>query len=602
MHRSETIESGGKHNPRRRLGDLILTANLIDPETLGRALETQARTGARLGEILMGMAAIDETILARCLAIQWGFPFLDLGETPVDPKAVSAVGESIAREHDAMPVSVTQRLLTVALADPRDFTAVQNIGFSTGLQIRPAVAALGDIRRSIDRNYGGRVCRDRPVQPSFPRSAGEESQSIRSGLPEYGDEGTSLEEPNGSASVVRLVNRIIGRAIQLRASDIHVEPGRRDLRVRYRIDGLLKEDLRMSGDVLAALVSRIKILSCLDIAEKRLPQDGAIRFSFDEREIDLRVSTLPTHYGEKVVVRVLDRHRTVVSVDDLGFTPRHARSVGAFLQKKQGILLITGPTGSGKTTTLYAFIRALATETENIVTVEDPIEYHLDGISQVQVKPGIGLTFAACLRSILRQDPNIILVGEIRDLETAEIAVRAAMTGHLVLSTLHTNDAPSAVTRLADLGIPRYLIASTLIGVIAQRLVRRVCGRCAATVQMADGESRYGGLFHGISSHRKGAGCSACRHQGVAGRIGIFEILDASAPVAEAIASGASQQALRGMAAASGMKSLIEDGIEKVRGGLVTPEELLRVVELPTDDPAEPSGSQPERTEPVRGS
>jgi type IV pilus assembly protein PilB len=575
MHREGLYGGNGKRAPGRRLGELILKANLIDAETLGRALEVQAQTRDRLGEILVGMSAIDEAILARCLAIQWGYPFLDLGEIPVDPGAMAAVGESIAREHDAMPVSLNQKLLTVAFADPRDFSAVQNIGFSTGLQIRPAVATLRDIRRAIGRHYTARPSSERAVHPSAPRIGEEDLRPDPSGPSDASDEGKPTGEQNGSVSVVRLVDQIIGRAIQSRASDIHIEPGRLDLRVRYRIDGLLREDLRVSNDVLAALVSRIKILARLDIAEKRLPQDGAIRFPFERQEIDLRVSTLPTHYGEKVVVRVLDRRRTIVSIDDLGFSTRNARSVEGFLQKKQGILLITGPTGSGKTTTLYAFIRALAAETENIVTVEDPIEYHLDGISQVQVKPGIGLTFAACLRSILRQDPNIILVGEIRDLETAEIAVRAAMTGHLVLSTLHTNDAPSAVTRLADLGIPRYLIAATLIGVIAQRLVRRVCERCARTVRPSGGETRSGGSFCGITAYRRGAGCSACHHLGVSGRIGIFEILDGTAP-------------------ADGMKSLAEDGIEKIREGLITPEELLRVADPPAKGTGITGNEQPD--------
>ena len=580
MRYAEAVGIGGKSRAKGRLGEILLKSGLITREGLGRALEEQRQSKDRLGSILLRTEAIDEAVLARCLAIQWGYPYIELAGARIDPNAVAAVSESIAREHDAMPVELRHRLLTVALANPLDYEGVQNLGFATGLQIRPAVATPGDIREAIDRHYTDRVSVENLVQRSFPKIREEDLRPVLSALSAVADERKPIEERGRMAPVVRLVDLIIGRAIKLRASDIHIEPGRLDLCVRYRIDGLLKEDIRISIAALAALVSRIKILARLDIAERRLPQDGAIRFPLDRKEIDLRVSTLPTYYGEKVVIRVLDRERTIVSVDELGFSKPNRRTLEMFLQKKQGILLLTGPTGSGKTTTLYAFIRALASETRNIVTVEDPIEYHLDGISQVQVKPGIGLTFASCLRSILRQDPNIILVGEIRDLETAEIAVRAAMTGHLVLSTLHTNDAPSAVTRLADLGIPRYLLASTLIGVIAQRLVRQICDRCKGSFTEKDGKNS------GIGLYRKGNGCPACHFLGVRGRVGIFEILDVAPVLADRIASGDSQQALRETARDGGMRSLLEDGIDKIREGLIGPEELFRVVDPPSEDPA----------------
>jgi type IV pilus assembly protein PilB len=376
------------------------------------------------------------------------------------------------------------------------------------------------------------------------------------------------------------------KAIRQRASDIHIEPTARDFRVRYRIDGLLKEDLRLPKWIHGALISRMKILGQLNIAERRLPQDGSVRVRSDNREIDLRLSTLPTQYGEKMVIRVLDQGRLVVALDTLGVSPQNLSKIHSLMRCRRGIILVTGPTGSGKTTTLYSMIHAMRDEVTNIVTVENPIEYNLEGVNQVQINTDIGLTFAHCLRAILRQDPNVILIGEIRDLETAEIACRAAMTGHLVLSTVHTNDAPSTITRLVDLGIPRYLVGSLVMGVIAQRLVRSVCPRCK-TVTPPPVESLVS-LHIPLDSVKSvdfyyGKGCSYCHYIGYQGRTGLYEILEMTPRLRELVVSGAAEQDIRSAALAAKMTSLGEDGLNKVKAGITTIEELVRVIEVRED-------------------
>lgn len=569
---------------RKRLGDCLLEASLITFDHLKIALDEQKRLRKRLGETLLALKIISESHLARGLSAQLGYPFLDLKMTTIDPDGVMAVSESLARRYLAMPVVLKSRSLTVAMADPLDYEAVRDLGFSTGLQVIPAIATSQDVLEAIERYYPPHLSAESIVKETVQEVTEETLHRILPEIRAIAVEARSLEERSHLAPVIRLVNLIITRGIKQRASDIHIEPGAADFRVRYRIDGLLKEDLRLPKWIHGAVVSRIKILARLDIAERRMPQDGGFRIRADECEPDLRISALPTQHGEKVVIRILDQGRIAVSLDALGLCVKDLIQVQSFLQRKQGIVLLTGPTGSGKTTTLYAMIQALKSETKNIVTVEDPIEYSLEEINQVQVHPEIGLTFATCLRSILRQDPNVILIGEIRDLETAEIAIRAAMTGHLVLSTLHTNDAPATITRLLDIGIPRYLVASSLIGVIAQRLVRCICSRCKIAAPASD---------EGLASLRipsesvkttpfyHGKGCPSCNYLGYYGRIGLFEMLEITPPLRELISGRASEQDLRSVALAAQMRSLWEDGLEKLKEGITTLDELLRVVEIP---------------------
>ena len=575
------------HPSRPLLGSLLIESGVVTTDDLASALSDQVKSGRRLGEVLLEAKSVTKAGLTRCLAVQWGCSFLDLEIIKIDPHAVMAVSESLARYHQVIPVALNQRSLTVAMVDPLNYEAVQNLSFSTGLQIIPAIATLEEIKEAINRCYPESVSMESIVRQSCPEIQNDSSLPILPGLAAIADERKSLAERSYLAPIIRLADMIIRGAVKIRASDIHIEPGRSELSVRYRIDGLLREEFRMTNQVSAPLISRIKVLAQMDIAERRMPQDGSIRFRYDPHEIDLRVSTLPTHYGEKMVIRVLDRGKNILSVDQLGLSSGDRVLMQKLMKRKQGILLVTGPTGSGKTTSLYSILRGLASETRNVVTVEDPIEYQMDGINQVQVKTDIGLTFAACLRAILRQDPDVMLIGEIRDLETAEIAMRAAITGHLVLSTLHTYDAPSAVTRLIDLGIPRYLIPSAVIGVVAQRLVRQICPRCKSTktqpvfgvrdiMQVPD---------ENVSTFPfRLEACSFCGGLGTTGRTGIFEILEFSTQMKESISNGASEQELRELARECGMVELAEDGMKKINDGIITLEELSRVVEIRDGD------------------
>jgi len=570
---------------KKRLGDFLFSAGLITHDQLKRALDEQKRLGKKLGETLITLRIISESALAEALSNQLGHPFVDLGSTALEPEIVMAIPEALAKKQSAIPVSLENKTLTVAVVDPLDYECLRDLGFASGFRIQPVIATRKDIMEAIDRYYN----LNHSVESIVQETSQDYDESLLQIIPEISPATTdaqSLEERSRLAPVIRLANLIMTKAIRQRASDIHIEPCQRDFRVRYRIDGLLKEELRLPKWIQGALLSRMKILGKLDIAERRIPQDGAVRVRSDNREIDLRLSTLPTLYGEKMVIRVLDQGRMVVSLDTLGISPNNLPKIHSLMSRRQGIILVTGPTGSGKTTTLYSMINAMRDEVTNIVTVEDPIEYNLDGINQVQINSAIGLTFAGCLKSILRQDPNVILIGEIRDLETAEIAFRAAMTGHLVLSTVHTNDAPSTITRLVDLGVPRYLVASLVMGVIAQRLVRSVCPRCRTDMSPSL-ESLVSLRISPESakeiSFQYGKGCNYCNYLGYQGRAGLYEILEMTPSLREIVANGATEQDLRSAALASGMISLGEDGLTKAKEGLTTIEELLRVIEIRED-------------------
>ncbi|HEY5595075.1 MAG TPA: ATPase, T2SS/T4P/T4SS family [Nitrospiria bacterium] len=585
MAESETQKQMAEFKGKKRLGDFLFETGLISHDQLKRALAEQKRLGKKLGETLITLRIISEQAQAQALSTQLGYPFVDLGATALEPDIVMAIPEALAKKQCAIPVSLENKTLTTAMVDPLDYECLRDLGFASGFRIQPVIATRKDILEAIERYYNLNTSVESIVQ----ETAQDYDESLLQIIPEISPtaaDAQSLEERSRLAPVIRLANLIMTKAIRQRASDIHIEPSQRDFRVRYRIDGLLKQDLRLPKWIQGALISRMKILGKLDIAERRLPQDGAVRVRSDTREIDLRLSTLPTQYGEKMVIRVLDQGRMVVSLDTLGVSPHNLAQVRSLMRRKQGIILVTGPTGSGKTTTLYSMIHAMRDEVTNIVTVEDPIEYNLDGINQVQINTAIGLTFASCLRSILRQDPNVILIGEIRDLETAEIAFRAAMTGHLVLSTVHTNDATSTITRLVDLGVPRYLVASLVMGVIAQRLVRCVCPRCK-TVMSPPAESLVS-LRIPVDSVKNvsfyyGKGCNYCSYLGYQGRTGLYEVLEMSMRLRELVATGAAEHDLRSTALASKMISLGEDGLNKVKDGITTIEELLRVIEVRED-------------------
>lgn len=585
MAESKSQKQMTEFKGKKRLGDFLFGAGLITHDQLKRALDEQKRLGKKLGETLIALRIISENALAQALSTQLGHPFLDLSSTALEPDIVMAIPETLAKKQCAIPVSLENKTLTVAMVDPLDYECIRDLGFASGFRIQPAIATRKDILEAIDRYYN----LNSSVESIVQETAQQYDDSLLQIIPEIGPaaaDADSLEERSRLAPVIRLANLIMTKAIRLRASDIHIEPCQRDFRVRYRIDGLLKEDLRLPKWIQGALLSRMKILGNLDIAERRMPQDGAVRVRSDDREIDLRLSTLPTQYGEKMVIRVLDQGRLVVSLNTLGISPQSLSMLQSLMRRKRGIILVTGPTGSGKTTTLYSMINAMRDEVTNIVTVEDPIEYNLDGINQVQINAAIGLTFAGCLRSILRQDPNVILIGEIRDLETAEIAFRAAMTGHLVLSTVHTNDAPSTITRLIDLGVPRYLVASLLMGVIAQRLVRSVCPRCK-TVMPPPLESLLSLRISPDSvknvSFYYGKGCSYCNYLGLQGRTGLYEVLEMTPRLRDLVTTGSAEHDLRSTALASKMISLGEDGLNKVKQGITTIEELLRVIEIRED-------------------
>jgi len=567
---------------KKRLGDILCEAGLITQNQLKVALDEHRRSGKRLGEILIQLKIATESAISQTLSRQLVFPYYDLMTVSIEPEAIGLIPEALAKKHQAIPIAIESTFLLVAFADPLDYESIRDLGFSSGHTIRPVIATRKDILEAIERHYN----LDSSVESIVQDSAREFKDALIQIIPELlvaPDEKRSPEEKNRLAPVIRLANLIMTKAIKMRASDIHLEPSQREFRVRYRIDGILKEDMHLPKWVQGALVSRIKILAKLDIAERRMPQDGAVRVKSDDREIDLRISMVPTQYGEKVVIRILDQGRVVITLDSLGLSPTDFKRIQSFIRRRKGIILLTGPTGSGKTTTLYGMINAIKSKEINIVTVEDPIEYNLEGINQIQVNSEIGLTFAHCLRSILRQDPNVILIGEIRDLETAEIAFRTAMTGHLVLSTLHTNDAVGSITRLIDIGIPRYLVASLLIGAIAQRLVRTVCPRCKEP-QNPSVESMIGlQLTPEVMATAKfyyGKGCNYCNFIGYYGRSAIFEILEPTQRMREMIIAGASEQNLRSVAVMADMSLLSKDGLNKVKNGLTTIEELMGVIEL----------------------
>jgi len=561
------------------LGQILLDQGMVSREQLEKAIQMHQRTGGHLGRILVELGAVTEQQLAQALAVQWGLAWVDLSTVEIDPDVVKVIPQHLAQRHKVLAIEKSRKRLKMAVADPLNVLALDDVRLVTGLEIEPVVAAEADIVAAISRHYSTTVDLDEAMRAAV----GSDLEVAEERTEELSVE--KLRTLTEEAPVVRLVNLIISQAIADGASDIHIEPHRRTLHCRYRIDGVLHDVMTPPKAVQHAMVSRIKIMANMDIAERRIPQDGRIHVVIEGREYDLRVSTLPTVFGEKVVMRILDQSSTRLGLGKLGFTAVALETWEQLVSKPYGMVLVTGPTGSGKTTTLYSTLNKINTTDKNIITIEDPVEYQLARVNQVQVNMKAGLTFANGLRSFLRQDPDIIMVGEIRDRETAEIAIQASLTGHLVLSTVHTNDAPSATTRLIDMGIEPFLISSSLIGVLAQRLARTICSHCKESyvppvealhrlgLQPEEGEEI---VFY------RGRGCDRCKGSGYKGRIGIFELMVMSDTLRDLILKGASAAEIREAAIAEGMKTLREDGILKVLEGMTTVDELLRVVFVET--------------------
>jgi len=562
---------------RSRLGELLVERNLITAEVLQEALEEQRQSGRLIGEIILDRGHVTEAQLIPFLTNQLKLPYTDVSALTIGPDLLNLIPETLARKYTVLPVRLDGKRLEVVMADPMDHEAIQDLSFVTGCQVSPALGSRSQIKDAIERFYS------RHLEGAGRLLAKGVGQATTPVLTPRSQEASALDADAEDAPVVQLMNLIMRKAIQLGASDIHIEPGVPDGTVRFRLDGLLSDQLKVPVALHPALVSRMKILGRLDIAERRLPQDGSVRVKLEGREVDLRISTIPLQHGEKAVLRILDASSKSLGLEDIGLNATDVKKVQGLITRHKGMVVVTGPTGSGKTTTLYGILNRIKSPTTNIVTVEDPVEYHYPGLNQMQVNADIGLTFAKGLRSILRQDPNIVLVGEIRDAETAEIACRAALTGHLVFTTLHTNDAPSTITRLLDIGVPRYLVASVVIGIIAQRLVRTVCRECRAPTQPDDAVATALGLA-AVSlaggTYMAGKGCTRCQQAGYKGRTGVFEALVLDARIRDLIQRGATEEDIRIAAQESGMRTLVEDGLEKAKAGITTIEELGRILEV----------------------
>ena len=571
---------------KKRLGDLLRDSGLITEDDLKMVLEVQKQTGKRMGEVLSDQGLVSDFDIARLLSGQLGIQHVALESTPIEPEAIDLLPESLARKYRCIPICFDRKYLTVAMADPLDYEAIRDIGFHSSLETRPLISTQREILEAIEHYYKLADSVDSIIKQTADMAKGAYLEILPVLSSSDVTPAADLIKKSQLAPIVKLLNLILMKAIKARASDIHVESQRTSISVRIRVDGVLREEMSLPKWVHGALVSRIKIIASLDITERRLPQDGSTRIRFNHRDIDLRISTIPAHFGEKVVIRILDQSNVTVRLEELGFSDHDLKQIVEFSQRRKGIFLVTGPTGSGKTTTLYAIINKIRSGEINIMTVEDPIEYNVEGISQIQINPDIGLTFANCLRSILRQDPNVILIGEIRDLETAEIAFRAAMTGHLVISTVHTNDSISTISRLIDIGIPRYLISSSVIGVVAQRLVRKICPKCKihpspSRRKVPNGQEE--GEPGEEMNRYIGKGCKSCNFTGFQGRTGIFEILRLTPKIRDMIASGSTEEEIRSAVRSQRVSALGEDGAMKVKEGITTLEEVLRVVELERD-------------------
>jgi len=573
-----------------KLGESLLKDNLITPQQLKEALDYQRVNGGRLASTLVKLCMLSDEEVTAVLSRQYGVPSVNLDLFEVDPAAVALVPQETSERYSVLPLSRVGATLTLAMVDPTNVFAVDDIKFMTGLSVEPVVVSETALNAAVRKYYGSsremelaKVMEDLVAETTSLPDFGEDVDQLEVENLEEEIDLENLEKMSEDAPVVKLVNVILVDALRRGASDIHIEPYEKEFRVRFRMDGVLYNIMAPPMKMRDALTSRLKIMARLDIAEKRLPQDGRIkirvRLENRSRELDFRVSTLPTIFGEKMVLRLLDKENLRLDMTQLGFEPESLGKFKRNISRPYGMVLVTGPTGSGKTSTLYSALQSLNTPETNIMTAEDPVEFNLPGINQVQMKESIGLNFAAALRSFLRQDPNIILVGEIRDFETAEIAVKAALTGHLVLSTLHTNDAPSTISRLMNMGIEPFLVATSVNLIQAQRLVRRICKECKVEVKSLD-EALIDVGFPASEladlKTFKGAGCGNCNGTGYKGRVGLYEVMEITEELRELILVGASGLELRRKAVEDGMLTLRQSGLEKIRLGMTSLEEVVR--------------------------
>jgi len=554
-----------------RLGDILKGMGLVSEEQIDTALSRQEQTRKRLGQLLIDDGVLTELDLARALAAKFGVSFLDLSDTHLEPAAAGYIDEKLARRYGAAPIRfLDDTTLLVAMVDPQNLLALQDLEIITGFAIQPAIASEEDIYGAIATIY-----RDRP---DIDQSAVEDAA-----FEDTAGDLADIREATDEAPIIKLVNSVIAQSVDDGASDIHFEPQAKELMIRFRIDGVLHEIMSIPRRMQAGVLSRLKIMAELDIAERRVPQDGRIGLMVGGKPIDMRVATLPTVYGEKVVMRLLDKSNVMLDLEELGFSEKALKRFHKSFTKPYGAILVTGPTGSGKSTTLYAALNILNSPEKNVITVEDPVEYRLTGINQVQVNVRAGMTFAAALRSILRCDPDIVMVGEIRDRETAQIAVESALTGHLVLSTLHTNDAPGALSRLTEMGIEPFLTSSAVDCVLAQRLARRLCTQCREPYTATKEMLRKNDFPPEVCDRDdvvlyRAKGCSRCNTTGYKGRLGLYEVMIVSEAIRRLTVERKSADEISRVAAAEGMKSLREDGIDKVLLGMTSVEEIARVI------------------------
>jgi len=554
---------------RQQLGEVLLDGGLITPEQLDEAYEEHQRLGESLSKILVARGMLTEPQLVAAVASSIGLRFVDLTDYPVDGSAVARIPPAVCRRHTALPVGYEDGRLVVAMADPADVVAIDDLRSLAGCDVRPIMATRADVIAAITRYHRADSDLD---DLSLSMDTADDDQDDLAGVREVVED----------APIVKWVNLLITQAIADRASDIHIEPTERDLRVRFRIDGVLHEVMRSPRTIQAGVISRLKIMSDIDIAERRIPQDGRLSIATNGKKIDLRVATLPTVWGEKVVLRILDNSTALLTLAQLGFRDDNYARYAESFTKPYGMILVTGPTGSGKSTTLYATLNIVSSPEKNVITVEDPVEYRIPGINQVQTNNRAGLTFASALRSILRSDPDVVLIGEIRDHETARIAIEAALTGHLVLSTLHTNDAPSAVTRLVEMGVEPFLVGSALDAVLAQRLARRLCSRCKEAY-VPTPEALIHARFpwqptDDLPTLYRPRGCSACSKTGYQGRLALHEVMPVTEDIERLAVERGSADAIGRVARSQGMSTLRDDGMAKARSGATSIEEILRVV------------------------
>ncbi len=553
-----------------KLGEILVREGLITQEQLRKALLEQKSSGMRLGYTLVKLGFIEETEVSKMLARQYRMPAVDLSRFEVDPKILKLLPPDIATKHTVLPLKREGRTLTVAIADPNNVAAIEDIKFITRCDVFPVIAGEYTLRNAIERYYQQSDAQLQTLLKSV--EAAEDLEVVE----DQEDEDVKATDLADDAPVVKLINGLLTDAVKRGASDIHIEPFEHEMRVRYRVDGALQEVMKPPVKMRAALTSRVKIMAQLNIAERRVPQDGRIKLKMGTRVIDFRVSTLPVLFGEKIVLRILDKGNLTLDLKTFGFEPKSEENLLKAIENPYGMVLVTGPTGSGKTTTLYSALSRINQIDVNIMTAEDPVEYNLLGINQVLVRNEVGMTFAAALKAFLRQDPNIIMVGEIRDLETGSIAIKAALTGHLVLSTLHTNDAPSTITRMVDMGIEPFNVASAVNLIVAQRLVRRICKECKQQHEYSPEEMHAFAIDKKEGPFFKGAGCDTCAGTGYRGRQGLYEVMNLTSPLRREILKGASTEELRDLAVREGMLTLRMDGMLKVKKGVTTLEEVVK--------------------------